>query len=103
MKFGEFVKEVEVGKLYTADLGGYRGGFGRSDDTTKERWHKKPVLYLGENIIEREDGVVITNHKFLVGGTVTLADKTFVQFLREIDNDQQAAKRTQRSFCSRNR
>jgi len=78
---------LELGKLYTADLGGYQGGWGRSDDNTKERWHKKPVIYLGEDIINREDGVTIVNHKFLVGGCVAVTDKTFLKFIREIEND----------------
>ena len=77
---------LEIGKLYTADLGGYRGGFGRPDDNTKERWHKKPVVYLGEDVINREDGAIIVNHKFLVGSGVTITDKTFLKFIREIEN-----------------
>ena len=39
------------------------------------------VLYLGEDVIEREDGVKITNHAVLVEGQRRLLDQTFLKFL----------------------
>ncbi len=54
--------------------------------TVRERWGK-PALYLGEDPIHRSDGVTVVNHKFLVGGKVLLADRTFLSSLREINNE----------------
>jgi hypothetical protein len=51
-----------------------------------KRWGK-PALYLGKDPIHRSDGVTVVNHKFLVGGTVLLADRTFLNSLREINNE----------------
>ena len=52
----------------------------------RERW-RKPALYLGEDPIHRSDGVTVVNHKFLVGGAVLLADRSFLTSLREIKNE----------------
>ena len=52
----------------------------------RKRW-QKPALYLGEDPIHRSDGVTVVNHKFLVGGKVLLADRTFLTSLREIENE----------------
>ena len=71
---------MKVGRLYElhAAFTGLR--------TVRERWGK-PALYLGEDPIHRSDGVTVVNHKFLVGGTVLLADRTFLSSLREINNE----------------
>ena len=42
-------------------------------------------LYLGPNLIHREDGVTITNHLFLVEGVRRLTDVTFLKFLWPIE------------------
>ena len=43
-------------------------------------------VYLGESIIDREDGVRIVNHKFLLSnGKVGLADKTALSLFSEIE------------------
>ena len=52
-----------------------------------DRWAGKPALYLGKDPITRSDGVTVVNHKFLVGGKVLLADRTFLSSLREINNE----------------
>jgi len=45
----------------------------------------KPCVYLGESIIDREDGVRIVNHKFLLSnGKVGLADETVLPLLSKI-------------------
>jgi hypothetical protein len=72
-----------VGQLYMADLSSYRS-YQKNDDTRK-RWEGKPVLYLGEDIINRSDGVTVVNHKFLVGGAVTATDVTFLKYIKEIE------------------
>ena len=54
---------------------------------TRERWRGKLALYLGEDPIHRSDGVTVVNHKFLVGGAVLLADRSFLTSLREIKNE----------------
>ena len=76
---------MKVGSLY--ELHPAFTGLPRlSLPTVRERWGK-PALYLGEDPIHRSDGVTVVNHKFLVGGTVLLADRTFLSSLREINNE----------------
>ena len=43
------------------------------------------VLYLGEDIIHRDDGVTVTNHVVLVDGHKRILDKTFLKFLEPAD------------------
>ena len=43
-----------------------------------------PVLYLGEDVIEREDGAKIVNHAVLVKGQRRILDKTFLKFLEPL-------------------
>lgn len=43
-----------------------------------------PVLYLGEDVIEREDGVRIVNHAVLAKGQRRLLDNTFLKFLEPL-------------------
>jgi len=43
-----------------------------------------PVLYLGEDVIDREDGVRIVNHAVLVKGEKRLLDRTFLKFLKSL-------------------
>jgi len=45
-----------------------------------------PVLYLGEDVIEREDGVRIVNHAVLVKGQRRILDRTFLRFLEPLTN-----------------
>lgn len=45
-----------------------------------------PVLYLGEDIIERDDGVRIVNHAVLVKGQRRLLDASFLRFLEPLTN-----------------
>ena len=44
-----------------------------------------PVLYVGEDIIHREDGVTIVNHAVLAGGEHRILDRSFLKFLEPID------------------
>ena len=47
-------------------------------------WRNAPVLYLGEDVIERDDGVRIVNHVVLVKGEKRLLDRTFLKFLKPL-------------------
>jgi len=71
---------MKVGSLYELTYNIHLTG------ESRERW-RKPALYLGEDPIHRSDGVTVVNHKFLVGGRVLLADRTFLTSLREIKNE----------------
>lgn len=49
-------------------------------------WSKcGPVLYLGEDVIEREDGARIVNHVVLVDGERRVVDYSFLRFFEHID------------------
>ena len=72
---------MKVGELYQYNgrlWGGAEPG---------EPWLSHVALYLGEDPIHRPDGITIVNHKFIVGGTVLLADRSFLTSLREIENE----------------
>ena len=43
-----------------------------------------PVLYLGEDVIDRKDGVRIINHVVLVKSEKRLLDRTFLKFLEPL-------------------
>jgi hypothetical protein len=43
-----------------------------------------PMLYLGEDVIDRKDGVRIINHLVLVKGEKRLLDRTFLKFLEPL-------------------
>ena len=43
------------------------------------------VLYLGEDIIQRDDGTTIVNYSVLVDGKIRTLDKTFLKFLEPAD------------------
>jgi len=73
---------MKVGSLYELTYNIHLTG------ESRERW-RKPALYLGEDPIHRSDGVTVVNHKFLVGGAVLLADRSFLTSLREIENENQ--------------
>ena len=73
---------MEVGKLYrvchrwllphgTADFWGNCG----------------PVLYLGEDVIESDDGARIVNYAVFVKGQRRLLDRTFLKFLEPMDEE----------------
>jgi hypothetical protein len=43
-----------------------------------------PVLYLGEDILIRDDGTQIVNHLVYVKGEHRILDKTFLRFLEPL-------------------
>lgn len=44
----------------------------------------RPVLYLGEDVIDREDGLRIVNHAVFIKGEKRLLDRTFLKFLEPL-------------------
>ena len=53
--------------------------------STRDFWSDcGPVLYLGEDVIERDDGARIVNHVVLVKGEKRLLDRTFLKFLKPL-------------------
>ncbi len=44
-----------------------------------------PVLYVGEDVIVRTDGVRVVNHVVLVDGMKRLLDQTFLKFLEPLN------------------
>lgn len=53
--------------------------------STRKFWQEcGPVLYLGEDVIERDDGVKIVNHAVLVKGQRRLLDGSFLKFLEPL-------------------
>ena len=53
--------------------------------STRDFWSTcGPVLYLGEDVIEREDGAMIVNHAVLVKGQRRILDKSFLKFLEPL-------------------
>tara|TARA_Y100000356_G_C11026460_1_gene166206 strand:- start:38 stop:262 length:225 start_codon:yes stop_codon:yes gene_type:complete len=44
-----------------------------------------PVLYLGEDVIAREDGTKIVNHAVFVKGQRVILDSSFLKFLELTD------------------
>ena len=43
-----------------------------------------PVLYLGEDVIIRSDGVAVVNHAVFVKGVHRIIDRTFLKFLEPV-------------------
>ena len=64
---------MKVGELYILSK--------RATHQTFSEWQGKPALYLGEDIIERSDGVTIINHAFMLGGERRITDRTFLKML----------------------
>lgn len=53
--------------------------------STRDFWQAcGPVLYLGEDVIEREDGARIVNHAVLVKGQKRILDRSFLKFLEPL-------------------
>ena len=54
--------------------------------STSEFWlNCGHVIYLGEDIIHREDGEAIVNHAVLAGGEQRILDRSFLKFLEPIN------------------
>lgn len=50
--------------------------------SAKDFWSScGPVMYLGEDITNRDDGIKIINHVVLVDGVFRTLDSTFLRFL----------------------
>jgi hypothetical protein len=66
---------IKVGDLYKASrVGAYADPDGF--------WlNAGPILYLGEDVINRGDGVRIVNHAVIVRGQRRILDRSFLKFL----------------------
>ena len=62
---------MKVGELYILSKRGQHHTFGS--------WKGKIALYLGEDIINRSDGVIIINHAFMVNGERRITDRSFLK------------------------
>ena len=69
---------MKVGELYTLSM--------RGQHLTFNEWRGKVALYLGENIINRSDGVTIINHAFMVNGERRITDRSFLKMLEPLTN-----------------
>lgn len=51
--------------------------------------NNKTAIYLGEDFIHRDDGVVVQNHKVLVHGesTPTIIDRTVLKYMEVISSE----------------
>tara|TARA_Y100000034_G_C6822943_1_gene370816 strand:+ start:837 stop:1046 length:210 start_codon:yes stop_codon:yes gene_type:complete len=68
---------MKIGKLYK-----YTGK--RFVTVVTSGW-MKPCVYLGEDIVDREDGVRIVNHKFLLSnGKISFSDASNLSLFSEI-------------------
>ena len=64
---------MKVGELYILSK--------RGTHHTFSEWKGKPALYLGEDVINRTDGVIIINHAFMVNGERRITDRSFLKML----------------------
>ena len=64
---------MKVGELYILSK--------RGTHHTFSEWKGKPALYLGEDVINRTDGVTIINHAFMVNGERRITDRSFLKML----------------------
>ena len=67
---------MKVGELYTLSKHGQHHTLGS--------WKGKIALYLGEDIINRSDGVTIINHAFMVNGERRITDRSFLKMLEPL-------------------
>ena len=51
--------------------------------------NNKTAIYLGEDFIHRDDGIVVQNHKVLVLGdsTPTIIDRTVLKYMEVISSE----------------
>ena len=48
-------------------------------------WRGKVALYVGESVINRDDGVTIINHVFLLSGERRTTDPSFLKCLEAVN------------------
>ena len=71
-------EKLKKGELYQADMFGYT-----ANNNVKRVWDNALVLYLGS---ENPNGnKLITNYRFLVKEQQRLTDRTFLQYIKEIN------------------
>ena len=67
---------MKVGELYILSRRGHHKSF--------NAWKGKIALYLGEDVINRSDGVTIINHAFMLGGEKRITDRSFLKMLEPL-------------------
>ena len=67
---------MKVGELYILSRRGHHHTF--------NEWRGKIALYLGEDFINRTDGVTIINHAFMVNGERRITDRSFLKMLEPL-------------------
>ena len=56
--------------------------------STRDFWSScGPILYLGEDVIRRDDGITVINHLVLVAGERRIIDNSFLKFLEPISEN----------------
>jgi hypothetical protein len=68
---------VKSGKLYKLKSRWYSRGMGD--------WENKFALHVGESVINRDDGVKITNLVFLLNGERRITDQSFWRCIECVD------------------
>jgi hypothetical protein len=66
---------MQVGELYRCTF-----------RSTSRRWYNKLCVYGGEDIINRDDGVKIINHRIFVDGEMRLVDAMLLKYFYLLDN-----------------
>ncbi len=74
---------LEVGKLYSLNKYKWLLPF------DSEKWWSKagPIMYLGEDILLREDGKRIVNHLMFAKGQRRLVDASFLRLLTPLEEE----------------
>jgi hypothetical protein len=49
-----------------------------------ENWSNAVCLYLGKQIINRKDGQIVVNFRFLVDGKERVVDRTMLKYMEKI-------------------
>ncbi len=71
---------MKVGELYKVSR-----SWGSIQMPSRRFWYEAgPILYLGEDVIKRNDGVKIINHAVLVKGQRRILDQSFLKFLKPL-------------------
>jgi len=70
---------MKVGELYKL-----KRGWSLAMDVRKS-WENRLGMYVGESIINRDDGVKITNLVFLLNGEIRLADQSFLRCIEVVN------------------
>ena len=69
---------MEVGEIYE---------WASDNNRHLRKYHGKLCIYMGEDVIERPDNVVITNHRvMMLGDKEIIIDRTCLKYLYRVKN-----------------